>query len=366
MITIVVGGQYGGEGKGKVSAVLSNHRKFDIVCRTGGVNSCHSIVKNGEIFKLRMMPTASVVDKSPDIVFGAGTLIHIETLFSEVERVGYDLKKIRIDPNAGIVSEDCIAAQRADERYQLIGSTLTGTGYATAYRAQRKLKLARDYQELKGLLVDTSRLLFEAARDQQEILLEGHQGSGLSNYHGDYPYVSSRDCISASLLSEVGLGLNWKFDVWLAVKTFPTRNHPGSLYGEMAAQEADVLGIHEYGGGSWSKGNVRRRVGVLDFELLRRAIRLNSPNHIALTCMDYWDKGTSDVRSFDELSLEAKKLINEVKSQTGTNVDLVSTGPELESCAFRNPQSAKPSRHKPKRRGSIADQTELNLDDAVS
>src|SRR5690606_30233015 len=104
-----------------------------------------------------------------------------------------------------------------------------------------------DSEALRPLLGDVVRILYDAARNGDDILLEGHQGAGLSNYHGDYPYTSSRDCVAAALLSEVGLGLRWKTHVILAIKVFPTRNHSGRLPGEMASEDAERLGVQEFG-----------------------------------------------------------------------------------------------------------------------
>jgi adenylosuccinate synthase len=251
MITLVVGGQFGGEGKGKITAALASATAYDIVCRCGGVNSSHTVVNGAREIRFRMLPAAAAVDKRPLVIFGAGTLIHIPTFLREIELVGYDPRRICVDSKAGVVSEDCVTEQRSDPRYNEIGSTLTGTGYATAKRAQRSLRLARDFPELNPFMCDTVEVLHTAARRRQNILIEGHQGIGLSNYHGDYPFTSSRDCTAAEMFSELGLATRWPHRVVLVVKVFPTRNHPGTLYGEMSGADADALGVREFGGGSW-------------------------------------------------------------------------------------------------------------------
>lgn len=336
MITLVVGGQYGGEGKGKIAAFLARQEKTDIVARTGGINSKHTVVTDGVSLDLRQIPTACVVGFSNKIVYGAGSLIHIPTLNKEMEGLGISQSQVLIDKNTGIISEENIQEQRSDKRYAEIGSTLTGTGYATAKRVLRKLPLAKDYPELAEMLGDTPEFLFNALKFNKTVLVEGHQGAGLSNFHGDYPYTSNRDSTAAELLSELGVGPKHELRIILVVKVFPTRNHNGHLPNEISIDEAEHLGIKEYGGGSWGIENKRRRVGRLDIAELVRAVQLNTPTEIALTGMDYFDPGSKDSTSENTLSIEAKRLIADIEKTTQTPVSLISTGAETNSMIIRN------------------------------
>jgi adenylosuccinate synthase len=277
MITLVIGGQYGGEGKGKVAAFLAQNGSFDIVCRTGGVNSKHTAYKGGKAYDLRQIPTAATTDFKGKIVYGAGSLVHIPSLFEEMEILSVSPSQILIDHQTGILTDENIQSQRADPRYGTLGSTMTGTGHATSQRALRKLPIARDFPELAMMLGDVPAYLHEKLLAGKEIMIEGHQSSGLSNFHGDYPYTSNRDSTAAALLSELGIGPLHPLRIVLVVKVFPTRNHNGRLPNEMSVEEADALGITEYGGGSWGIENNRRRVGRIDFEDIKRAACLNTP-----------------------------------------------------------------------------------------
>ncbi|MEQ8964873.1 MAG: adenylosuccinate synthetase [Azospirillaceae bacterium] len=334
MITIVVGGQYGGEGKGKVCAFLARNENFEIVCRCGGINSSHTIVQNDRAYRFRMLPTA-VSEARPKIVFGPGSLLHIPTLLKEMSDWNVHKDDVLIDPLAGIVSEECIKAQRQDSRYQTIGSTLTGTGYATAERAKRRLKLARDYQEISAMLGCTRNFLYRAAEQNKRILLEGHQGALLSNYHGDYPFTSSRDSTAAAMLSEVGLGLRWKYDVVLVIKAFETRNHVGKLRNEIAADKALRMGIKEVGGGSWGIADRARRVGMFDHEVLQTAVQLNTPNRIALTGVDYLFPSMKDATSADVEVADFETFLKSIQGWAGVAVEIVTTGPETASGYYR-------------------------------
>lgn len=330
MITIVVGAQYGGEGKGKICSYLGWVSHFEFVCRTGGVNSSHTVHFGDRTHRLRMMPASAAVQRSK-WVFGAGSLIHIPTLFDEISDLKCRLDDLMIDPNAGVVTDDCVNAQRADERYASLGSTLTGTGYASAERCRRRLPLAREFEELRPYLRDVSEELYSAANANRTILLEGHQGVGLSNYHGDYPYTSSRDCIASALMAEVGLGPRLETEVCLAMKVFPTRNAAGRLPNEMTTEDADALGITEFGGGSWGIPDGRRRVAHLDMNDIKRAVRLNTPNYLAITGFDYLYPELKGAQTAADLTDSARDFLYLLKSSVGVPVGIVSTGPEVEA-----------------------------------
>lgn len=330
MITIVVGAQYGGEGKGKICSYLGGARAFPLVCRTGGVNSSHTVAFDGRVHRLRMIPASAVVQRS-QILYGAGSLLDLDVLFSEARELGVSRDQILIDTQAGIIDDGIVTAQRADARYVELGSTLTGTGYASAMRCRRELVLAKDVPELAPNLADVTKVLYDAAMQNRDVLIEGHQGAGLSNYHGDYPYVSSRDCTASSLLSEVGLGLKWETEVILAVKVFPTRNHNGRLPGEIAPEQAMKLGIQESGGGSKGIPDRRRRVGTLCKEDIRRAIMLNTPDCIALTGLDYLFPEVRGICDVSDMPLAARRYIDDFEEAFGIRVGIVSTGPEVDS-----------------------------------
>jgi adenylosuccinate synthase len=347
MITIITGAQFGGEGKGKIAAYLAWKEGASVACRCGGPNSSHTVIWNGRTYRLRMLPTAAVIIPDIQVYFGAGTLIHIPTLWREIKDTAFRGRLV-IDPQAGIVTDEIIRQQRADGRYAILGSTLTGTGYANAQRCMRSLPLAREFPELKerAELAEVSQLVYARHRENANILVEGHQGFGLSNYHGDYPFTSSRDSTASSMLAEIGLGpIQKNLRVVLATKMFPTRNHAGSVGQELASDEAAKLGIAEYGGGAWDLPNRRRRVGMLDVDIVRRAVIANSASEIALTGIDYLCKEASGASDFDRLSDESKEELEDIFSliegHTGVPVRYLSTGPETESTFDRTSEESR-------------------------
>lgn len=329
MITIVVGAQYGGEGKGKFCSYLASRQHFDAVCRTGGVNSSHTVKREGVTHRLRMMPASAIV-RDIRTFFGAGSLIHVATFLREMRELDVDPASIVVDRNAGVIAPSMVELQRADPWYAGAGSTLTGTGYASAARSLRRLPLARETEELTPFLGDVVKILYDAAALGQAILIEGHQGAGLSNYHGDYPYTSSRDCTAAGLLSEVGLGLGWPTEVVLAVKLFPTRNHPGRLPGEFSRDQARARGIAEKGGGSAGIPDNDRRVGRFELSDVLRAVMLNRPTYLALHGFDYAFPDLAHAATPAALSADALTFIEGIERAVGIPVGIISTGPDVE------------------------------------
>ncbi|MEM7369456.1 MAG: adenylosuccinate synthetase [Bacteroidota bacterium] len=294
-LTIVAGGQYGGEGKGLISTAISRWDNVDILVKTGGPNSAHSYHFQNTPYTFRMIPAASALGQSV-IVFPPGVLIYPEQLRKELQTIQFK-GKILIDPKAGIIGQKHISAQKQDEFYEVGGSTFTGTGAASAARAARRLDLVKDGEmaQLFGNgfqfeVADTQQFLANQYHLGKKILVEGCQGFGLSNYHGEYPYVSSRDNTVNGLMSQVGLGSRFVDTTVLVIKCFPTRNQlgDGSLPHELdiafVKENKDVL--EEFGGGSYNGGNQLRRVGMFDRTIINKAIRANSPDYIAITGLD--------------------------------------------------------------------------------
>lgn len=285
-LTLVVGGQYGGEGKGLITAHLA--QKSEILVKIGGPNSAHSFGIDNKMFRVRMIPSgANLGPKS--LVFPAGCLIHVDTLFDEIEKLQYK-GNLLIDFNAGIVDNDIVKSQQDDSYYKDVGSTLTGTGHATSRRSLRRLTLAKDESRLKNYLCNTSEMLAQAMTEKRHIVAEGAQAYGLSNYHGDYPYVSSRDTTAGSVLAQMGIGPKYVDNIILVVKCFPTRNMggKGSLSNELTDDYIQKHKEHllEIGGGTYGAKDRQRRVGFFDFEVVNRACIANTPTSIALTGVD--------------------------------------------------------------------------------
>lgn len=288
-VTVVVGGQYGGEGKGAVTAYLRQTGRFASLVKTGGPNAWHNYGLGGVMYRLRMLPSGATLGPI-EVVFPPGSLIAVDTLFEEITTYEFS-GNIVIDPLAGVVDATHVETQRNDLFYTFAGSSRRGTGAANAQRAMRRLKLARDEPRLAQWLGSTAQLFSDRLHRGDNVLVEGGQGFGLSNFHGDYPFSTSRDTTTGAFLSQVGVGPGFLGDVILVVKCFPTRNPEGRgtlpFEIEFAGENAGLDSIlTEVGGTPASDGRTRRRVGLFDYEMLLRATFSNSPTGIALTGLD--------------------------------------------------------------------------------
>ena len=330
-VDVVVGGQYGGEGKGNITAYLVHEGRYDILVKTGGPNSAHTVGLNGSLHSFRMLP-AGAISGIAIIVIPAGALIHIPTLSNELEQLNYAGQLI-IDPMAGVIEAEHISEQLEDDRYSSLGSTRTGTGTALAQRALRRLKTAREFKILEQYIESVPEFLHNQLKEEKEVLLEGSQGFGLSNFHGDYPYSTSRDTLSTTFLSQAGIAPHYLRDVILVIKAFPTRNQPGhgTLEYELPAEfiERHSTILAEFGGGTYNEGGFRRRVGLFDLELVRQAVAINGASYIALTGLDKLH-GLLKEKSVRAHYGTVDGFVKYVEQNLGVDVKLQGWGPNVD------------------------------------
>ena len=337
-LTIVVGGQYGGEGKGLITAHLS--QRADCLVKVGGPNSAHSFGAFGQMFRVRMMPSGSNLGVT-NVIFPAGCLIHVDTLFAEMDMLQYN-GQISIDYNCGIVDPDIVRAQQNDSFYSGVGSTLTGTGHASSLRSLRRLRTAAHESRLQPFLADTQSLLAGALRAGKRVVVEGAQAFGLSNYHGHYPYVSSRDTTVGSFLGQMGLGPKLVDEIVLVIKCFPTRNSGG--HGRLPHElDEGYINCHEEflvekGGGTFGITGASRRVGLFDFEVVDKACVANTPTTIALTGADRLEAMLADKKVASHYG-SLDRLVDDIESRYDLPVSFISNGPWVSDVAERHTQT---------------------------
>ncbi|WP_457620550.1 adenylosuccinate synthetase [Methanopyrus sp.] len=334
-VSVVAGGQWGDEGKGKIVAYLAVQDEPEIIARAGvGPNAGHTVRVNGEDYGLRQIPCGFPHEEA-ELAIGPGVLVNPEVLLDEVER----LSRFRVDDRL-VVDEKCaiieskhIEAERASKHLSdEIDTTGTGCGPANADRALRKAKLARDVAELSEFLGDVPGLVNEAIDAGENVLIEGTQGFGLSLYHGiDYPYVTSKDTTASAFASDVGVGPTRVDDVYVVFKAYATRVGEGPFPTELSREEVvekfgeEILEVE--------RGTVTgrpRRIGEFDFEMAKRACTINGATQVAITCIDRRFPDAAEAETWHELPTEAKKFIEKVEEAVGVPVTVVSTGPELE------------------------------------
>ncbi len=322
--TVIVGGFFGDEGKGKIASYLALKDKVNIAVRTGSVNAGHTVVVNGEVYKLRIIPSAFVYEKCR-LLIGAGANVNVSIFLKEVEKTRCK-DRVGIDYQTSIIEGKHIREDREDTYLaKKIGTTGQGVGPAIADRVRRKAKLARDIEELKDYLTDVALEVNSALREGRKVILEGTQGTFLSLYHGTYPYVTGRDTIASAVCSEVGIGPKMIDHVLIVFKAYVTRVGGGPLPGELSPEEAERRGWIEIA----TVTGRRRRAAPFNFELAKRAIMLNGATQIALTKLDILFPEIAGAKEFNELPNEAKKFINKIEEKLKVPVTLIGTGKEI-------------------------------------
>ncbi len=323
--TIVVGGFWGDEGKGKIIAHLAYSDRPAIIARGGvGPNAGHTVEVEGKKFGVRMIPSGFVYPDAK-LLIGAGVLVNPEVFLKEVEvlKVG---DRARVDYRCSIIEPKHIEEDRSSEHLKgKIGSTGTGCGPANRDRVMRVAKQAKDIDELRAFLADVPLEVNEAIDRGEFVLVEGSQGFALSLYYGTYPYVTSKDTTASAIASDVGVGPTRVDDVVVVFKTFPTRVGAGPFPTEMPQEEAEKLGIIEYG----TVTGRRRRIGYWDGKLARYSAMVNGATQVALTGIDKLDRECYGVTEWEKLTPKARQFVEKVEDDVGVPVTLISTGPEL-------------------------------------
>lgn len=296
VITTVVGGQFGSEGKGKVCYLLG--KDADCMVRCGGPNAGHTA--NG--YTLRQLPVGAMRSDCK-LVIPNGAIIDKEVLKKEITFFGISPSRLFIGPNVGII--DGLDKYNEEEIRHLIGSTKTGSGECSIRRmSRRNYSIAKLDNDLSKFIEDPQVIYNQSSN----IFIEGTQGFGLSLFHSPYyPFVTSRDTTVSGFLSESGLP--YSDEVILVLRKFPIR--VGGNSGPLPYET------------SWEALNLRpeftsvtrkvRRVGYFDREIVGKSIKVNKPTKIVLNHMDYRPDISvyfeADFYGYGPNSLEIKRRI---------------------------------------------------------
>jgi adenylosuccinate synthase len=336
-LDIVLGAQWGDEGKGRMVDLLAAGSQ--VVARySGGDNAGHTVTVGDQIFKLHLVPSGIV---HPQVVgvMGNGMVINPETLLHEIDLlkekgVAVSPGRLKISPAAHLITPAHRALDAAQEAFRgkdHIGTTLRGIGPAYADKAARQgLRVeemldeesladrVKDHVEfanrrltnlydadpldagavaaqfvdharhVRPYIADTARFVNQALKEGGRVLAEGAQGALLDLDHGTYPYVTSSCPTAAGALIGLGVGPRYVGDVIAVAKAFQTRVGEGALPTELEGELA--LQLRGTGENPWDEYGTTtgrpRRVGWLDLVLLRYAVHLNGVTHLALTKLD--------------------------------------------------------------------------------
>ncbi|TKR27006.1 adenylosuccinate synthase [Cellulomonas hominis] len=330
LVDVVVGGQFGSEGKGNIAYHLAP--EYGVLVRVGGPNAGHKVRHDGAVLTHRTLPSGSRANPQAPLVVGPGGIVNPLVLLNEIAETGVDPARVKIDPQVMVINQDDI--EREAGLVGAIASTGQGVGAAAARRILGRdgsTKLARDHPELQPFLAETGELLNDAFAAGHYVLVEGTQGTGLSVFHGQYPHVTSRDTTIAGTLSEAGIGPRRVRRAIVTIRTYPIRvaGNSGDIgHGrELQWSEIEQRSRHEAGDIQDVSSVTKRvrRVAEFDWELLRRSAELNSATDIALTFADYLDRNNKNAYRYEQLTGATIEFVEEVESVTGAAVSLIAT-----------------------------------------
>ncbi|OPY37474.1 MAG: Adenylosuccinate synthetase [Methanoregula sp. PtaU1.Bin051] len=323
--TIIVGGFFGDEGKGKVVAHIAHKDKPVIISRGGvGPNAGHTVKVGETEYGVRMVPSGFVYPDAK-LCIGSGVLVDPRVLKSEIERLNVR-GRVFVDYRCGIITEDHIARDKGSAHLaKKIGSTGSGCGPANSDRVMRVSPQAKDVPELKEYLLDVPKAIDDALKQDQNVLLEGTQGFGISLYYGTYPFVTSKDTSASQIAADNGVGPTKIDNVVVVFKAYPTRVGEGPFSTEMPAEKSDAMGIMEFG----TVTHRKRRIGGWDGAMARYSAMINGCTQAAITGIDRVDKACYGITEYGKLTKKAKDFLKQAEDDIGCPVVLISTGPDV-------------------------------------
>jgi len=331
---VVIGAQWGDEGKGKITDLLS--RSADVVVRyQGGVNAGHTVVVQGQTFKLHLIPSG-ILYSNTQCIIASGTVIDPQVLIDEIdqlEALGVSTKNLLISETAHITMPyHRLIDQAAEERRgtHKIGTTGRGIGPTYADKSERTgirvvdlidpeslskqlnwtinhkntileklynlppldpqevIKQYLEYAErLRPHVVDSSLKIYEAVQKRRNILFEGAQGTLLDLDHGTYPYVTSSNPVAGGACVGAGVGPTIIDRVIGVAKAYTTRVGEGPFPTEIEGKLGELL--CDRGSEFGTTTGRRRRCGWFDAVIGRYAVRINGLDCLAITKLDVLD-----------------------------------------------------------------------------
>jgi len=331
--TVIVGTQWGDEGKGRFTDYLAKESAL-VVRYQGGHNAGHTIVVDGQVFALQLVPSGVLYNTAIPVI-GNGVVVDPAVLLTELDMLaskGVDTSRLKLSGNAHLIMPYHQELDRVTERYlgkNKLGTTKRGIGPAYADKALRvglrvqdlldpkifreKLELALrekngvlakvynrlplDADEiateylamvprLEPMIADTVHLIHEALDADQHVLFEGAQATYLDLDQGTYPFVTSSNPVAGGVCTGAGvgpraidrvIGVAKAYTTRVGAGPFPTELHDGDAVGEELVSRGREFGTNT---------GRRRRPGWLDAVMLRHAVRLNTCTELAITKLD--------------------------------------------------------------------------------
>ncbi len=286
-VDVVIGGQGGDEGKGKISSYLSLKNNYDICMRVSAPQAGHSVYFNGGRLGIALLP-CGFVNKKSRLLLGSGALISLEKLLNEINFLKISEERLGIDGKATIVTENHVKEELSNSHLMsTIGSVGKGISSCRRDKIMRKedLVFAKDVEELSNYITNTKKEVYSVLEKKGNVLLESDHGAKLDLIHGEYPYVTSKSTNASSVLGEAGIGPREVRDVYAVFKPYVTRVGPGPLEEEIFDEEA-LHWAHNLGGERGTVSKRKRRLGKFEWDKALEVIKMNSATKLAFSHMD--------------------------------------------------------------------------------
>ncbi len=338
-IIVVVGLQYGSEGKGAIASYLAPSVSMGV--RSGAANAGHTIYHQDRKFIMRQIPSVWT-NSSAKLVIGLGAIVSPDVLKKEIEEISQfsEIKnRLRIDYRAHVITEEQILAEQNTDLAERIGSTSAtsreGIGTAQADKVLRKSSCvqAMNVDWLRPYLCDTVELINSHLGEDEwnSVLIEGTQGFGLSLEHGRFPFVTSRDTTAQAIAASVGVSIhNLDADIIGVVRSYPIRVAGNSgPFGE----DSEEISWEELTRRAGAKEPITeitsvthkiRRVAIFSEKEFLRACRANRPTELAVTFADYLDWRCHENK---RITRPVEDFIARLEELSGIPVTIVKTGP---------------------------------------
>lgn len=341
-VDVVIGGQFGSEGKGQIAAYLAP--EYDCLIRVGGPNAGHKVYQEPNPHTFHLIPSGSHRNKQAKIVIGPGAVIDLEKIMTEIAY--FDVgDRIIIDENATVISDD---DKKLEEKIDNIGSTKKGVGAATAnnlllHRLTNSNKhKAKNYPFLKPFIGSAFETYDSILSNFGKILLEGTQGTFLDLHHGFYPYVTSRPTTASGCIAEAGIGPGRVNKVITVFRRYPIRvqdppdgssgpfsddqfNDAPEISWDEVARRSKIPAEELHEKEKTTSTNRNRRVAEFNWALFRKACELNTTTDIAFTFADYVNHENRNARQFNQLTSETKDFIEKMERTAGVPVSMIAS-----------------------------------------
>lgn len=297
MITVVIGGCYGSEGKGSVTQYLATNRSYDLVIRTGGPNAGHTIKPEWSDVPIAMKQLPCTWPfQSAALYLPSSSVIDPHVLAEELDMIlsNNPRQAVYIHPNAAIITQHEMNFQ---EYGRDTARTMKGVGSTRSAKCLREAVTAYEYYVIdeaaplpRGVHVDDYPTRGMITNPESEILIESTQGFGLSLHLGPYPFCTSENITTYQVLdaADIPFGVH-EVEPWLVVRTYPIRiaGNSGPLKDEISWEELQRRHGPHIPVEQTTVTKKTRRVGEWDPDLVKAAIARNKPTEVVLTFADY-------------------------------------------------------------------------------